>query len=254
MINNTSTKPGAGSASHGYQGREMDEKARKDREDKQRKLVLQKRALELKEMDLRTQESKYSELRREITKLESQPKSSVTTNPGIILQIKNLERQNIAKIAEDQKKLKSLEQGAVGFGHVNESNTATLIAKKEQEEKQDSKHIAEIKEEIRRKTSELKMTEDEDRKLQQEIIQLKNQPKGFGEKEKIEQLKNEIFRLNQNLETEKQQIEKTNKDSIEDQKNLLQNKTQEAVLTVNRINGIKDDIKLIQNIIQTLER
>jgi chromosome segregation ATPase len=171
----------------GYRGREMDEKARKDREDRQRKLVLQKRALELKEMDLRTQEDKYSALRREITRLENLNQKSTTVTSETVLNVKSFERQTESKIKENENKIRTFEQEIV----------------------------------------KLKRTDSE---------------------------------LEQNLETNRQTVEKAKKDfdTVKSQadahQKTLQAKTQESILTVNRINGIKDDIKMIQNRIQALEK
>jgi chromosome segregation ATPase len=170
----------------GYRAREMDEKARKEREDKQRKLILQKRALELKEMDLRTQEDKHSALRREITKLENQSQKSTTVTSGTVLNTKNFERQSAEKIAKNENKIKGFEQ---------------------------------------------------------EIVKLKREDSELG----------------QSLEMKKQTAEKAKKDFLavknqaEEHQRLLQQKTQEAILAVNRINGIKEEIKMIQSRIQTLQ-
>jgi hypothetical protein len=186
MINNASKNLNDKDTS-GYRAREMDEKVRKDREDKQRKLILQKRALELKEMDLRTQEDKHNRLRREIAKLENQPKKSTTVTSETVLNIKIAERQNKEKVLKNENKIKVLEQ---------------------------------------------------------EIVKLKNENLGLG----------------QNLEMKKQAVERANKDfsvvkkQIEEYQQLFQEKTQEAILAVNRINGIKQEIEMIKNRIQALEK
>lgn len=171
----------------GYRGREMDEKARRDREDKQRKLVLQKRALELKQMDLKTQEDKHAALRREITKLENQSQKSTTVTSETSLNTKNFERQSTEKIKENENKIKTFEQ---------------------------------------------------------EIVKLKREDAELG----------------QSLELKKQTAEKAKKDflavksQVDEHQRLLQQKTQEAVLAVNRINGIKQEIKMIQDRILMLQR
>lgn len=187
IANSKDQKNTVGVATSGYRGREMDEKARKDREDKQRKLVLQKRQLELKEMDLKTQEDKHGALRREITKLENESRKSTTITSSTVLNTQVFERQSVAKIAQNENRIKTFEQ---------------------------------------------------------EIVKLKREDSELG----------------QDLETKKQTAEKAEKDfvgvkkQVEDHQKILQQKTQEAILAVNRINGIKEDIKLIQNRIQTLER
>lgn len=112
---NTGTATGASVpakpvASSGYHSRALDDKARKDRDDKLRKLVLQRRGLELKKKDLETQEDKYAGLRREITKLENQVQSSSTIVSETVLNTQTLERQNKTEAAENEKKIRTLEQ------------------------------------------------------------------------------------------------------------------------------------------------
>lgn len=181
------SKDAKNSASSSTSGRMLDAKIRKEKEEKQRKLFLQKRALELKEMDLRAQEDKHSGLRREITKLESQSQYSTTVTSGTVLNTQGFERAGATKIAENENKIKAFEQ---------------------------------------------------------EIVKLK--------KEDVE--------LGQNLEMKKQTAERAQKDFLEVKKRaeehqrLVQEKTQEAILAVNRINGIKQEIKMIKDRIQVLER
>jgi chromosome segregation ATPase len=170
-----------------YRGREMDEMARKKREDAQRQLILQKRALEIKQMDLRAQEERQNSLRREITELENQSRGHAAVGSKSVSGIENTERKVVAKIAENEKEIKTLEQ------------------------------------------EELK-------------------------------LKNETLKLSQDLETKKQEAGKASQASLalakqaEDHQRSIQGKTQEAVLAVNRIAAIKQEIKMIQSRIQDLER
>jgi hypothetical protein len=250
---------------------------------------------------LRTQEDKHSALRREIAKLENQSQKSTTITSETALNTQVFEHQNTAKIAEDEDKIKTLEQETLALDHdteikkkvladrkqsvqkQDEKTRNILIAKKEQEEKEDSQIIAKIKDEIRQKTLELKAAEDEDKKLQQEILRLKNQPKDSEttkmheqseleiikqqnvaqtakNRTNIENLRKEILKLGQNSEAKKQVAEKARKDflvvknQVEEHQRLIQEKTEEAILAVNRINGINDDIKHIQEIIKTLEK
>jgi chromosome segregation ATPase len=169
------------------QERVMAEKARKDREDKKRKLGLQRDDLKLKENDLRAQEEKYSSLRREITKLENQPQKSTTITSGTVLNIQVFEREGAAKISTNENKIKTLEQ-------------------------------------------------------------------------EVGRLKRENKELDQDLEFKKQDVEKAKKDfagikqQVEEHQKSLQEKTQEAVLAVNRINALKEEIKMIQARIQALQR
>lgn len=176
-----------GAAKSGYRGREMDEKARKEREDRQRKLVLQRRQLELKEMDLRTQEDKYNSLCREIARLENQTQKSTTITSETILSVENLERRNQVKIMENENKIKNFEH-------------------------------------------------------------------------EIARLKKEDLELDQKVEAKKREEERARRDlrGVESQvrahQKIIQEKTQETILAVNRMKGIRQEIKMIQDRIQELQK
>ena len=94
----------------GYQGREMDNKARKEREEKQRQLVLAKRQLELKEADLRNWEAKQQAVFRELEEIQNTVQKSVTVTSDTVLNIKSFEQRDIKQIAENEKKIAELEQ------------------------------------------------------------------------------------------------------------------------------------------------
>jgi chromosome segregation ATPase len=242
-----------------YRGREMDEMAKKKREDTQRQLALQKRALQLKEMDLRAQEEKYNTLRREITQLENKSRGSTVINTRSAIDLKNSERQSAEQIARDEREIKTLEQDMMDLDRKVESGKVALITQKEQEEKQEFTHINQIKDEIKRKTLELKTAEDEDRGLRQEIAELRKQPKDAGaqkaseEKARIEKLKGEISTLNQSLGVKRQQSDKVGNDLLGNQK-LLQEKVQESKLAANRIAVLDQEIRMIKDRILVLER
>jgi hypothetical protein len=270
------SKKTAGVVQLGYKSSAMDSMALKNEAEKKRQLESLKLKLRSEEANLRAEENTYSTLRREIVQLESRSRGSVAMSARSTFDLKSFERQNAAQVARDEKEIEALEQEMEETGRAVESGRTTLIAQKEQEEKQDLMRIDQIKDEIKRKTLELKMAEDDDKKLRQEIAELKRQPKNAGlnmvsnhpglkaseqqsaqkvseGKARIEKLKNEILSLNQGLGTKKQQSEKTSNDSLENQKKL-QEKVQEAKLAANRIAALDQEIKMIKNRIQALER
>lgn len=245
----------------GYQGREMDERVRKIKEDNLRELLLQNRRLELKFDDLKTQEEKHGALRREISKLENQSQRSTTISSETVLNIQGFERDNAAKIAENENKIKIFEQ-EIGKTDDNLKSRNTLLTQKEYDEKEDLRRVLEIKEEIRLKTLEMKKIELEDKELQREILELKKQPdvqKVAEKRSDIAKLKKDILILTQNLELKRQSVAKAKKDfetikqGVDEHQKLLQEKTQAAILAVNRINGIKEEIRTTQDKIKSLE-
>jgi hypothetical protein len=233
-------------------------------------LVLQERALRLKQDDLRTQEEKHNALRREITRLEGQSATFSLPRTGPIVNVQKLEQENSTKIMEDQKRIAVLEKEMDKDKMLAERASDVLITEKEQEEKKDSQLILKLKQEIQQKSSELKVLEASDSALKQEIINLKKQSQNVGtiksskkaidNTRAIERLKAEIASLNQGLTIEKQKAEKTGRDLDEkkrqsdEHQRILQLKNQEAILAVNRINSLKQEIKMIQDRINNLGR
>jgi chromosome segregation ATPase len=275
------TRPVAGSkdpkktntASSGYQGREMDAMKKKQEEERLHKIVTLGQQLNSKKLSLKDEQDKQVKLRFELSRLEGQTRTTSASNRPVA-EVKNLERQNTTKIAEDERKIEALEQEMAGLDRNTETKKVALIAQKVQEEKQDAKHITDIKEEIRRKTLELAAALSEDKELQKEIINLKSQSKNSGSatghpelkateqqntqkaseiKLNIERLKTEIAGLGQNLEIKKQQVEKTVKDSLQSKEQEIQTKNQDLALAVNRMRALEISINGLEHDIQTLK-
>jgi chromosome segregation ATPase len=168
-----------------YKAREMDEKARKEREDKQRKLVLQRRALELKKMDLRTQEERQITLRREITALENQSRNFTPTKSKPAVDVKNLERQNAAQIAENEREIKTLEQKILRLEDEDRMLGQNLETKKQEAGKADQasfilkRQADDHQKLIQEKNQEAKVTANRIAALDQEIKMIEDRIKAL---------------------------------------------------------------------------
>ena len=230
-----------------YHAREMDEKARKDREEIQRQLLRQKQDLELKELDLQTLTDKRSALLREIARLTNRPVDSVPVKATSILDTRNLERQNASAIDSKNKQIAAIEKEiqelnlgievkeeltgeAAKKAKVQEENRKKQIIQKEKEDEAELKQITKIKEGIRLKTQELNKFDLQSSLIQQEIDKLKSQPtvavsevpeetnlpdasdqqrvaKVAEKKGLLEKLKAELNELRRVFEQKKQEIE-----------------------------------------------
>jgi chromosome segregation ATPase len=185
----------------GYRGREMDEKARKEREDKKRRLDLQEKDLRIKERVLTEEKGKRDALLREIAKLENQTQISTTITAETALGTKKFEAQSMAKASENDNKILFLEKEIMDF-----------------------------------------------------------EQKIFGKKGEIEKLKHGGLELGQKFETKKREMERASKDlfvasrrAAEHQK-LIRAKNNEATKLANRINGLEQEVKAIQDRIQILQK
>jgi len=267
-------------AQSGYKGREMDAMKTKLEEDRKRKLALQERDLKTKTMELHVQEDKHSALLREITKLKGS-QSSVSANSGAIVDLNSLERQNTARMAAKEGEIRVVGEEIVALGRAvesnkpNQSDNKTLIVQKEREAKQNLQIVDGIKDEIKRKNSDLIAAENKGREIQREITELKSQSKDTGNqtelekqnirkvseaKAKIEKLKSEMLELGRDHNAKAKTAEETNnkisekKKQAEDLQRLLQGKIDESKIVANRIAALDQEIEMIKDRVQALQR
>ena len=247
---------------HGSSSRSMDAMARKKEEDRQRQIKLQKDMMELREMGLKTQEDKHLALRREIIKLESQG-ADLERKTGPVI---NLERAKNTKIAELNKKIADLESAVQNKGKYVVSQTkqivegvrSKLLSLISQNEAKDRDLLAKIKSE-----------QEEEKKLRQEIDKLKKEESSGvqdhpeiedltkqnaslinSNKTEIDKIKAQIAFINQDFEREK----KASTDALNQHKIKLEGKHAEAILAVNRINALNQEIGMFKAKIADLER
>lgn len=266
MINAPSSgipRPTSGSNKSDYQAREMKLKEEKERKEKQRKIELLKQEIAKEKTALAAENVALVRFRQEIDELERRARNSTTPRLKPISSVQNTERQDATKIAEDERRVKGLEEEMSKLGDGVKTNER-LLAEKIQEEKIETRKISEIEEEIRLKKIELEEVEREHEGIQKEIAQLGTSQKNItiseaaNKKREIERLNIEILRLGQNLETKRQVIEKTNKENFdatkqtETQKQFLDELSKKERIAINRVKDFEQNIKRLEQQIKTI--
>lgn len=246
-----------GGTTSGYQAREMKAKEEKEKKESQRKIELLKLEISKEKTALAAENIALVRFRQEIDELERRARNSTAPKLKPISSVQNAERQDAARIAEDERKVKDLEEEMSKLGDGVKTNER-LLAEKVQEEKNETRKIAEIEEEIRLKNIELGTIEREHEGIQREISQLSTSQKNItvsnasNKKREIERLKGEISRLGQSLETKRQVIEKTNKENFdatkqtEAQKQVLDELSKKERIAINRVKDFEQNIKRLE--------